>query len=456
MKNFRRTTIRLFLSLLITLFLSNCQDEEYEKIDQPKSLLQTVSKDDAIQFLEQQKNRSLTSKSDQVTSLTYDYDHITQEEITNSTELLTVIPLLTNNAQEYSRVLMVTIQNERQTVVYSMYPETTMNTSNFSGTIMIRTLEGDFINGYRVKNGENISQFFSTGSTNKSSGAIGLKEVVIQNNYHAPNYYISFITIFQMGSYYYNNVYTQLYHNRWNYSNSYNYGYSTSGYFDSFPCDQLKKAVDPLNINNMMPSIEWLKTKVSEAQNNKEFGVEVKMRMNPDQTYTNIYNPIESPNEFNVELTTGGTYIGGWHTHPSNADKMFSFGDVSFLLDAYINASDSRKATVFYGVVVNNNGSVNTYVLKVSDAATLQTKVDRVLNDPIYSELTEKEKYNAIHKKQAIIYNKNKGDLEKSFLEQFNDYGIELYKISQTPSETKWNKLGLNSNKTAVSSIPCN
>ncbi|WP_264553564.1 hypothetical protein [Flavobacterium sp. N2038] len=458
MKKFNRTTLRLFLLFLVTLFFNNCQNEEYEKIDKPTSLLQTVPIDDAIQFLKQQKSSSLTSKSAQVTTLDYDYNHATQEEITNSTQLLTVIPLLTNNTQEHSRVLMVKIQNELKTVVYSMYPETTMNTANFSGTIMIRTLDGEFINGYRVKNGENISQFFSTALTNKSSGAIDLKEVVIQNNYHAPNYYVSFITIFQMGSYYYNNIYTQLYRNTWNYGGGggLNYGYTTSGFFDSYPCDQLKKAVDPVNTNNMMPSIEWLKTKVNAAQNDKEFGVEVKMRMNPDETYTNLYTPIESPFEFNVALTTGGTNIGGWHSHPKNGVPMFSFADVRFLALAYSNASEIRKEAVFHGIVTNDNGSVNIYVIKVRDAAALQDKVDRVFNASIYSGKTEEEKYDLIHKKQAKVYSNNKGYLEKSFLEQFNDYGIELYKMSQTTIETKWNKLELNTNKTAVNSIPCN
>lgn len=453
----KRTTIRLFLLFSITLLFNNCQNDDYERIEKPIGLLQTVSTKDAIKFLKQQKQNALTSKSTQTASLVYDFDHVTQEEITNSDQLLTVVPLLSNNEQEYSRVLMVTIQNELKSVVYSMYPETTMNTAEFSGTIMISTLEGDFINGYRVKNGENISQFFTTTTpTSKSTGALPLKEVVIQNNYHAPNYYISFITIFQMGSYYYNNIYSQLYRNTWNYGGGYNYGYNGSWFLSSIPCDQLKNAINPNNTNNMMPSIEWLKTKVSAAQNNKEHGVEVKMRMNQDETYTNIYTPIDSPYEFNVALTTDITHIGGWHSHPANGYAMYSFADVRFLLNAYTEAGESRKEAVFNGLVTNNNGSVYTYVIKVTDPAALSTKVNNVFNAPIYDGKTEDQKYKAIHEKQAIIYDQNKGDLEKSFLQQFGGYGIELYKINQTSTETKWNKLELNYDKTAVSSIPCN
>lgn len=449
-------TVRILL-LLITATFSNCQNDDYQKNDQPTSLLKTVSKEDAVKFLIEKKQNPLNSISSKTTSLNYDLDNITHEEITNSTQLLTVIPLLTNSDQEYSRVLMVSIQNEVASVLYTMIPETTLNTTEFSGTIMIRTLEGDFINGYRVKNGERISQFFPTTVTSKAAGAEPLKEVIIQNNYHAPNYYVSFITIFQMGSWYYNNIYTQLYRNNWNYGGgTYNYGNTNSGYFSSYPCDQLTNAVNPTNQNNMMPSIEWLKSKVTAPVNDKEFGVEVKMRLNSDLTYTNIYNPIDSPYEFSVALTTGGTYIGGWHSHPNSGVAMFSFADVRFLKIAYEGASDARKEAVFHGVVTNDNGSVNVYVIKVTDYSALVNKINETYNHSDYMGLTEEQKYNAIHRKQALLYRNSNGNLEKSFLEQFNGYGIQLYKMSLTSTQTVWNKRELNANRTAVNSTPCN
>lgn len=70
--------------------------------------------------------------------------------------------------------------------------------------------------------------------------------------------------------------------------------------------------------------------------------------------------------------------------------------------------------------------------------------------------VTEEQKYNAIHRKQALLYRNSNGNLEKSFLEQFNGYGIQLYKMSQTSTQTVWNKRELNANKTAVNSTPCN
>lgn len=50
---------------------------------------------------------------------------------------------------------------------------------------------------------------------------------------------------------------------------------------------------------------------------------------------------------------------------------------------------------------------------------------------------------------QAKIYAKSNGELEKSFLDQFKDFGISLYKADATTSS--FSKLALNNLKTVTS-----
>lgn len=217
------------------------------------------------------------------------------------------------------------------------------------------------------------------------------------------------------------------------------------------PCDQLKKMIDPTNTTNIKAQIDWLKSKVNALVNNKESGVEVQKRMNADETFRYEYTRIDSPNEFSVGLSTGGMNIGGIHSHPKKRYAMFSFQDVRFLLNAYDGASSTRSDDVFVMVVCkDNNGVTNTYNLKIDNIDALRNNVNSVWNDPFYSKFTkEDDKIKAIHKDQAKIYAKSNGELEKSFLDQFKDFGISLYKADATTSS--FSKLALNNLKTVTS-----
>ena len=73
-----------------------------------------------------------------------------------------------------------------------MYPDKDIISKNFSGKIMIRNLDGDFVNGFRVKDGNIVSQFIKTtkttkSNTNKTAGDFceceELNEVIIINRY---------------------------------------------------------------------------------------------------------------------------------------------------------------------------------------------------------------------------------------------------------------------------------
>jgi hypothetical protein len=130
--------------------------------------------------------------------LTFNYNKITQEKLTNTDQLITVVPFSTKD--EKSRALLLKIDNTIHTIVYSEYPDTTTTKKSFSGIVIMTTLDGDFIRAYRLKNNEHVTDLVpsknKTTKTVKSNlsgreiygGGIELNEVIIQNNYTKPTY----------------------------------------------------------------------------------------------------------------------------------------------------------------------------------------------------------------------------------------------------------------------------
>jgi hypothetical protein len=182
--------------------------------------------------------------------------------------------------------------------------------------------------------------------------------------------------------------------------------------------------------------------------------------MNPDETFKYEYTQISSENKFSVPLSIGSSYIGGAHSHPDDGYAMFSFADVKFLMEAYDNASWSRKEDVFFMVVCKDDAGVtNTYTIKVDSFGELTTQVNAIWNNPDYIGLTDKAKLDKIHEKQADKYEKSKGNLERSFLEQFGEFGISLYKAND--ELTSWDNLKLENNVSGLglgllTKKPCN
>ncbi|MDZ4331244.1 MAG: hypothetical protein U0945_11800, partial [Flavobacterium sp.] len=109
-----------------------------------------------------------SSKIGDKTAIYSKFDAITQEKITNSDQLITVIPLSNTTKQEYSRILLLKIKDTIKSAVFSMYPDKDAKSKDFSGKIMITTIDGEFVNAFRVKNGALVSRFVIKTKTNAS------------------------------------------------------------------------------------------------------------------------------------------------------------------------------------------------------------------------------------------------------------------------------------------------
>lgn len=171
---------------ILALTLTNCQIEESPAIQTSK--IQTISNEEATLFLGQALNSS--SRLSQKGVVKPELGKITKEKINNSDQLLTVIPLTANDKNQNSRILMLKVGGEIKSVVFTMSPEKNILKSEFSGKILIYELNGNFVNGFRVDNGDIITQFIKSPknkTTNRISGeeeeGVDLKEVIVYNRY---------------------------------------------------------------------------------------------------------------------------------------------------------------------------------------------------------------------------------------------------------------------------------
>ncbi len=180
----RRSIVLFFMSITFCI-MQSCSTEE--ALMQNEAIIKTVSREQAIQFLQQNPLRTSIKKAIK-TNNSPNYDAISQEEISNSDQFLTVIPLLNNDKTQHSRIVLLTINDTLKNAIFTMYPDGEQKTKDFSGRLMITNLSGEFKNGFRVKDGFLVSQFVlkingakSTGTNKSASDDLGtiLNEVII-------------------------------------------------------------------------------------------------------------------------------------------------------------------------------------------------------------------------------------------------------------------------------------
>lgn len=193
MKRKFKSHVKLIMLFCITLLMFNCQNDENSS-NQLQNTIQTITINEAKNFLINSENNSLAkSTSKKLENL--EFNKIVQEKINGSDQLLTVIPFVANNDHENNRILMLKIDNEIKSVVFSMYADENSAKENFSGKLFAYSLNGNFISGFRAKDGIIVSQFFENNSNIKTNTENGktptltrrsptqLNEVVVQNNY---------------------------------------------------------------------------------------------------------------------------------------------------------------------------------------------------------------------------------------------------------------------------------
>jgi|694.fasta_scaffold93683_4 hypothetical protein len=229
---------------------------------------------------------------------------------------------------------------------------------------------------------------------------------------------------------------------------------------DILPCEQLANISDPTKIN-VAEQIEWLTEKINDPNNKTEHGFTTDKRLNADgETYNYENIQVSSPYETSIDFQPDDYRIGAGHMHPPvKGIPMYSFGDVNVLLDFYDGASPTRKDEVFHVLVVKNKQTnlIETYCILIDNITTFRNAINSKLNNPVNQSLNLEAKIKEQHDLQKILYkNKNQNQLEISFLQQFSNFGISLYKAD---TNLKWSKLELeNNNGSGLQTVPtpCN
>lgn len=159
----------LLIGILFT--MSNCDKDHLtetsskEKLFTPEpiayeKLFQTVSIDESKEFFIKRKHEQALNRIVDPLELEPDLDGIHQEYFLQSDELITIIPAETKYPMIETNILQVkSFDGEIHSLLFNEIPDINSSSSNyFTGIISVTTLEGRFIEAYRLEEGIAISE----------------------------------------------------------------------------------------------------------------------------------------------------------------------------------------------------------------------------------------------------------------------------------------------------------
>ena len=350
--------------------IQSCSTEE--SLLENDSPIKTVTKEEALLFLKQNPINTNT-KFLKKESFTLNFNAITQEKITNSDQLITIIPIDNKEKKEYERILFLKIKDTIKSAVFSMYPDENSSSKNFSGKIKITSLNGQFINGFRIKNGHFISRFLKKEPTNYKNKEFSklividgvefeeLDEVIIINNYHSTPSTIYYMTLFEEWSNYGGN--NNDYGMGWNYG-----GGSGSGENDETDEEIARKISDSIDDSQLDPCTKAIMEKLKNST-----VCDIKQILTKLDAKASIYNttiksavaPSGKPAQtvwnspYNYTIYISSDYTGKTNLfiaasmfheivhayfmsifddyHNSNPPNLNSYNDFTYLFDLYVN-----------------------------------------------------------------------------------------------------------------------
>lgn len=159
---------RGILIFAISMLLCSCQKED--SIEQDNNYFKTVELNRALDFISQtQQSQNRSASENYIISIVPD---ITYEDITNSEEQLAVIPVTTIYNFLNSRLTLLEINGEIQSVVISLNPFENSTDSEFYGEILITDTNGNFIKAFKMENNLIVSEYFNNITLDRNSSSI--------------------------------------------------------------------------------------------------------------------------------------------------------------------------------------------------------------------------------------------------------------------------------------------
>ena len=134
-------TIPIKLILLFSLLVLIYSCEKDDNLIIKEGYLKTVALADAKSFLRQsQDEKNSTPEGNFITSIS---DEINYEDLTNTDEELAVIDVKTKYKNLQSKVVLLNINNELQSVVVGLNPFEHSTETSFSGEMLITSINGN-------------------------------------------------------------------------------------------------------------------------------------------------------------------------------------------------------------------------------------------------------------------------------------------------------------------------
>ena len=215
-------------------------------------------------------------------------------------------------------------------------------------------------------------------------------------------------------------------------------------------CESLKQLVSDDSLgSNILPVVNELREKLDK---NKAWSIDFKNKwVDGDRKNLPDENGIrEGSSTTRSKFKFGTTWVGQIHTHPTGTYSIFSWLDLKALSQIYNACHENFNQDVFLMAVAPNNV---TYALRVSDIEILSDKIEDDLEGA--NGANDDEKGDNLMDDMAEKYLKS-NNLEQKFLELYGNYGISLYKATDT-NLSNWKELELNENDNQIiEEMTCN
>jgi len=152
---------------------------EKEIIDEnPNLYYKTPDKGDVLDFLNSRKNKQ---ESSFVTAI--DLTQLSLDTLVNSNQMISVVPASTQFENHSSSILMLEVENELKAIVLNMHSPDKETTENFTGEILVTSIDGEFITGYLVNNGVIIHRLTRGNNSNKFTSICEIHDAGSSNCY---------------------------------------------------------------------------------------------------------------------------------------------------------------------------------------------------------------------------------------------------------------------------------
>jgi len=217
------------------------------------------------------------------------------------------------------------------------------------------------------------------------------------------------------------------------------------------PCNQIKRLVQNDSLgSNILPIVNQLRNKLGTDNNEWSIGYKNKWINGTRKNVPNDNGIQEGISKERSLFKYGNTWVGQIHTHPQGTYSIFSWLDIRAIKILHTDSHNHFNDEVFLMAVASNN---ITYTLKVNNIQTLIVKIDADMQNAKGSNDREKREYLMLE--MAEKYEKST-NLEQTFLSLFGNYGVSLYKATDT-NLNNWKQLELDENNNEiVTKTPCN